>query len=1220
MAVTMSAPSTISALPAVRLEVSQGGRTVPYLFDQVDFLIGAVAGCDLRVPGSDLPAVLCLLARHPDGVRLRRLAPTQVLLLNGQPASRAELKTGDRLTVGVLDITIHVEPLATASKSTDDGDFVEPLSDDLEAQLADLEAERTEFEKEKEEFRLAQASAQSKRSSPREETGTDLLQREMTLSRREEDITKRAQALDVRSAEIERQKQEIASVRQELSDIRQQLHERYQERRDRLSGLQESVERAARKVQEAKRELQTQQLQYSSQNADLERREAEAQSLRARLEAERKAWDDSQAEIQTDLAAKVADLTAREDRLASQRQTLEARERQYQTDLLRIDRRQGEIEERERRVAQTEAELKALEERLQADSAELENQAHEFDAMRTQAQAEAEELARAKAEHETRQRSLDQRAAQLEGQQTALTTLRGKLERMRDEFRQHDQALEKQRLAQEELAQQNSLKFDELRQREADLLAQAEGMKADKQQILERQATLAHALANLKDAQDRIEEQERSFQQRSLDIETRLAQCADQEALLKGRIDQLADAQARLETERQALRERTLALAQTEQAREALQEQLRRRSEDLAQKQKQLSEQFEVVRQKEAAIGDREAEIAATFETTRIALEAERRVLEEQTNQLELRREEIVGLEAIHRQQLEELHAKSQAVAEQERQLAEQQVKNQDLWRTAQERIRKDREEIDLLRKQAQELLLELPDLELRAGTTVDRLSHAREQLRDHLGEVHSFVRQTQDDFAAAHARLRHEEAELARKDADFRRSLDEHRLALVAFRQQMIDWQAQVKDVQRLIKKEDKVVENRQARVENQEKELDAAAQDLAVEDALLNSQKHTVAEQRNDLDRHVGDLREWYRRKMRELAGGGAEAEIVDATASLIEGDETPLVPTERDILSITGPVDPSDQALAVALTEHQLVDAAAAHALLVEARRQRRPLSQVLVAAGAVTPYQLALLETGQFAGLSIGPFRIMDRIRQTSYESIYRVFDPRRGQEAVVRHLSDEASLDAVLPDEFRQRFTRLMLSDAHVAGVLEVIDLDGRPAAIQEWLVGLPASDWPPLAAAPGVCYRLLTQAALGLSALHKQGLVHGGLRDKTLLLTSQGVLKLCGANEPVWLNGGAEAAATATDDLHRLGQIVSGWCTPSGVRKGAKAKPMPEKMTAILNRLQATGDDGYANVRALLDDLDAASADVPANPEAWDRLIRYVRDHAQPEATLRRSA
>ena len=48
----------------------------------------------------------------------------------------------------------------------------------------------------------------------------------------------------------------------------------------------------------------------------------------------------------------------------------------------------------------------------------------------------------------------------------------------------------------------------------------------------------------------------------------------------------------------------------------------------------------------------------------------------------------------------------------------------------------------------------------------------------------------------------------------------------------------------------------------------------------------------------------------------------------------------------------------------------------------------------------------------------------------------------------------------------------------------MLDLDGRPAVLEEWVTGLPSGDWPPLAAAPGVCYRLLTQAALGLAHAH----------------------------------------------------------------------------------------------------------------------------------------
>jgi len=45
-------------------------------------------------------------------------------------------------------------------------------------------------------------------------------------------------------------------------------------------------------------------------------------------------------------------------------------------------------------------------------------------------------------------------------------------------------------------------------------------------------------------------------------------------------------------------------------------------------------------------------------------------------------------------------------------------------------------------------------------------------------------------------------------------------------------------------------------------------------------------------------------------------------------------------------------------------------------------------------------------------------------------------------------------DAMKPDEFRQRFAQAMLNDSHLANTLEVLEIGGRPAAMQEWLTGL----------------------------------------------------------------------------------------------------------------------------------------------------------------------
>src|SRR5262249_28499009 len=72
------------AMPGVRLEVRQGkGPATSYAVSEAGFVIGSVPGCDLRVPGKDLPAVLCLIARQPGRAILRKLAPTQAVLLNG---------------------------------------------------------------------------------------------------------------------------------------------------------------------------------------------------------------------------------------------------------------------------------------------------------------------------------------------------------------------------------------------------------------------------------------------------------------------------------------------------------------------------------------------------------------------------------------------------------------------------------------------------------------------------------------------------------------------------------------------------------------------------------------------------------------------------------------------------------------------------------------------------------------------------------------------------------------------------------------------------------------------------------------------------------------------------------------------------------------------------------------------------------------------------------
>src|SRR5581483_5077279 len=210
---------------------------------------------------------------------------------------------------------------------------------------------------------------------------------------------------------------------------------------------------------------------------------------------------------------------------------------------------------------------------------------------------------------------------------------------------------------------------------------------------------------------------------------------------------------------------------------------------------------------------------------------------------------------------------------------------------------------------------------------------------------------------------------------------------------------------MKRVLARDGTRLERRQADVAEQARAIDETSVRLARQAEELVQQQREVADRRQEIDHHLADMREWYRQKLRDLAGiplvpGAEEPTILrappPAPAAGEDGDDA-IVPTQRGILTL-GPTDPADQRLGDVLRELQLIDGDALTALLAEARRQRRSLRQVLLTSGAITLYQLALIEAGNLAGLMLGPVRVIDRLRSSAHETVYRVFDPRRGGEA------------------------------------------------------------------------------------------------------------------------------------------------------------------------------------------------------------------------------
>ncbi|VTT96696.1 serine threonine protein kinase-like protein : [Gemmataceae bacterium] len=960
------------------------------------------------------------------------------------------------------------------------------------------------------------------------------------------------------------------------------------------------------------------------------------------------------------LADRDADLVARQERFAEDLAALNRDRTQFQDDLVRLERRTAAVEEQERRSAERAREIDVRLEQLRRDSAEWEETVRLVAAEEERLRAEAERLDRQKADLDAQSATLAERAGQLEAQQAVLGVLRAKLDRTRQEAEREVAQLAAARTREDESLADLRARIAEAEELRARLATVQADTAKERDRLDERDSLLQAGLDEIRTQREALAAEAQRLREREADLDSRSTEFAEQAGTLKGRVSQAFDLQARLEADRVALREREAALAQAEEARQALQEQLRRRAEDLTARAKTLDELARTIATERAAIDQGRADTEATRLVVLDELDQRRKQLDERAAEIDRLAADYADKEQALARQIGRLKDVGAAVAAERKSLAESRTKWEAERAAAAADTEKAQQELAAFRAQAlaeiEALRGQAPELEAQATGALERLASARDMLRGHLTELHDFARLSREDLAAIRAQVRQEAERLREQEEALNRAKAEHRLAVTAFRQQLIDWQGQVGDMKRTLASSESRIDAKQAAAETAAKQADAVTVQLAEQAEQLRREREAVAERRTEVERHLGDMREWYRKKLRELAVGNAErgtrnaeleAEAVAGPRLAELGDSSDPVPQAPHTPSVGGPapriphseleLEPGDRQLGELLRSHALVDAETLTALWAEAGRQRRTLRQVLLASGAVTLYQLALIEAGNLDALMVGRFRVIDRLRVTPKEAIYRVFDPSRGTGAgvhLLRHLSEAEMQDAVHPDEFRQRFAAARdAAHPNLAAVEDVLEIGGRPAVLQEWLTGLFSADWPAQAGHPGCWVRLATMAAAGIESAHRHGLVHGRLTSDSFVLTADGALKVTGFGEPPFLSQQPPPAdLSVAADLRAFGQVLFGWSQLAAKQKRpGKPKPFPDALLAIVRRLEAdaeppmadtvAADRPYESATEVLADLQRAARDTGFSDDAWEKLLKYVADNAPDSPVgLKRSA
>src|SRR5260370_16807480 len=103
--------------------------------------------------------------------------------------------------------------------------------------------------------------------------------------------------------------------------------------------------------------------------------------------------------------------------------------------------------------------------------------------------------------------------------------------------------------------------------------------------------------------------------------------------------------------------------------------------------------------------------------------------------------------------------------------------------------------------------------------------------------------------------------------------------------------------------------LERRQAEVNQAARQIDATSARLAKQAEQILEQERDVALRRDEMERHLADMREWYRQKLRELASNQAsrvasapgedrESRIEDRRSNIEDAEARPILPLNEEI----------------------------------------------------------------------------------------------------------------------------------------------------------------------------------------------------------------------------------------------------------------------------------------------------------------------------------
>ncbi|MBB3731664.1 serine/threonine-protein kinase [Nonomuraea dietziae] len=163
---------------------------------------------------------------------------------------------------------------------------------------------------------------------------------------------------------------------------------------------------------------------------------------------------------------------------------------------------------------------------------------------------------------------------------------------------------------------------------------------------------------------------------------------------------------------------------------------------------------------------------------------------------------------------------------------------------------------------------------------------------------------------------------------------------------------------------------------------------------------------------------------------------------------------------------------------------------------------------------------------------GRYQLDEPIGRGGMGEVWRGHDPRTGRAVAVKILAPQVTQPAARERFAREARAAAQIVHSNVVTVFDTGEQDGRPYLVMELLTGRSLADELTDGHRYGIAEvcRLMSQAASGLDAAHKAGVIHRDIKPANLHRTADGTLKI--------VDFGIAQVASETSRLTTVGTVV----------------------------------------------------------------------------------